>query len=64
MAMNGSLGFLPSICLPPNRGFGFGSLSLSRKLFGSVDKGFPTFGGEQMLTAETLGLVIDLFLCS
>lgn len=64
-SLNGSCGFLPSIWLPPNSGFGFGSgsLGLPRKLFGSVNEGPPTSGEEQMLTAEALGLAIGCAFC-
>lgn len=41
--LNGSLGFLSPNMVPPRTGFCFGSLSLSRKLFGSLGES-PTFG--------------------
>lgn len=46
--LNGSLEFLPSIQLPTNRGFWFGSLNLSRKPSGSAGQ-VLTFGEKQKL---------------
>lgn len=49
VSTNISVSFLPPIQLTPHKAFGLGSLSLSRKPFGTVGESL-TLGEEQMLT--------------